>query len=153
MGRFLPKTAFTRAALIVGLVIGLSQGVTLWFFARNAYLPGIREYARLTALQAELVFQPGGDASLGRRLGETTGILPGTPPDVRTPQTLVLSKPVVDRFRQELSERLGERATVRLEEDRQPILWVTAPSFEGGWLRVPMAFFRDYDRYLLLGWG
>src|SRR5690606_6006603 len=120
---------------------------------RNAYLPGIREYVRLTALQAELVFPVDGDASLGKQLGETTGIVAGTPPEFEEPRTLVLSRPVMERFRQELSERLGEDATVRLEDARQPVLWVTAPSFQGGWLRVPMSFFRDYDRYLLLGWG
>ena len=51
-----PRTAFVRSAIVVGLVIGVSQALTLWFFARNAYLPGIREYARLTVLQAELAF-------------------------------------------------------------------------------------------------
>ena len=51
-----PRTAFVRSAIVVGLVIGISQALTLWFFARNAYLPGIREYARLTVLQAELAF-------------------------------------------------------------------------------------------------
>lgn len=153
MPSLLPKTAFTRSALIVGLVIGLSQGVTLWFFARNAYLPGIREYARLTALQAELVFHTDGNPILGRRLGETTGIVPGTPANTRDPNSLILSRVVVGQFRNEVSALLGEPAEVRLEEGRQPILWVTAPSFQGRWLRVPMAFFRDYDRYLLLGWG
>ena len=93
MPHFLPKSSFARSALIIGLVIGLSQGITLWFFARNAYLPGIREYARLTALQAELVFQSEGNASLSRRLGETTGINPGTPPELRRPQSLILSRP------------------------------------------------------------
>ena len=121
--------------LIIGLVIGLSQGITLWFFARNAYLPGIREYARLTALQAELVFQSEGDASLSRRLGETTGINAGTPPELRRPESLILSRPVVERFRDEVSELLGEAATVRLEDERQPVLWVTAPSFGDRWLR------------------
>ncbi|WP_232802344.1 ATP-binding protein [Alloalcanivorax mobilis] len=153
MVSLLPKSAFVRAALIVGLVIGLSQGITLWFFARNAYLPGIREYARLTALQAELVFQSDGDASLARRLGETTGISTGQPANLREPDSVILSRPVVEQFRDEVSRLLDEPAQVRLEEARQPILWVTAPSFEGRWLRVPMAFFRDYDRYLLLGWG
>lgn len=153
MPSLLPKSAFVRAALIVGLVIGLSQGITLWFFARNAYLPGIREYARLTALQAELVFQSEGDASLGLRLGETTGILAGQPGDLREPDSVILSRPVVEQFRDEVSRLLGEPAEVRLEAARQPVLWVTAPSFQGRWLRVPMAFFRDYDRYLLLGWG
>ena len=38
MPNFLPKSSFARSALIIGLVIGLSQGITLWFFARNAYL-------------------------------------------------------------------------------------------------------------------
>lgn len=153
MPSLLPKSAFVRAALIVGLVIGLSQGMTLWFFVRNAYLPGIREYARLTALQAELVFQGDGDASLSRRLGETTGITTGQPAKLRDPQSAILSRPVVEQFRDEVSALLNEPAQVRLEEGRQPILWVTAPSFEGRWLRVPMAFFHDYDRYLLLGWG
>ena len=37
MPNFLPKSSFARSALIIGLVIGLSQGITLWFFARNAY--------------------------------------------------------------------------------------------------------------------
>ena len=66
---------------------------------------------------------------------------------------MLLSQPVVSRFREELEERLNETVTVRLEDSRQPVLWVSAPSFEGRWLRVPMEFFRDYDRYLLLGWG
>ncbi|HBM23095.1 MAG TPA: two-component sensor histidine kinase, partial [Alcanivorax sp.] len=133
MPNFLPKSSFARSALIIGLVIGLSQGITLWFFARNAYLPGIREYARLTALQAELVFQSEGDASLSRRLGETTGINAGTPPELRRPESLILSRPVVERFRDEVSELLGEAATVRLEDERQPVLWVTAPSFGDRW--------------------
>lgn len=153
MPRFLPKTAFTRSALIVGLVIGLSQAISLWFFARNAYLPGIREYARLTALQAELVFHSEGSPTLGRRLGATTGIVPGNPDNAHAPDGLILSRVVVGQFRNEVSELLDEPARVRLEDARQPILWVTAPSFQGRWLRVPMAFFRDYDRYLLLGWG
>ena len=66
-----PRTAFVRSAIVVGLVIGISQALTLWFFARNAYLPGIREYARLTVLQAELAFddsRAAADADLADRL-------------------------------------------------------------------------------------
>ena len=154
MPKLYPRTAFFRAALIVGLVIGLSQAITLWFFARNAYLPGIREYARLTALQAELIFEEGADSDfLEERLGATTGIGVGTPPNLREPDSLLLTRPVVKQFGDELAELLDEPVTVRLEDARQPVLWVNAPSFEGTWLRVPMVFFRDYDRYLLLGWG
>ena len=39
-----PRTAFVRSAIVVGLVIGISQALTLWFFARNAYLPGCLLY-------------------------------------------------------------------------------------------------------------
>lgn len=153
--KFYPRTAFARSAIVVGLVIGISQALTLWFFARNAYLPGINEYARLTALQAELVFAPDAtdDDRVIKRLGQATGIGPGQPDNLQKEGKLLLSRPLVKRFREGLEERLEQPVTVRLEDSRKPTLWVTAPSFEGRWLRVPMAFFRDYDRYLLLGWG
>ena len=151
---FYPRTAFVRSAIVVGLVIGISQALTLWFFARNAYLPGIREYARLTVLQAELAFSADGqdDNRLAGRLANATSIEVAKPKNLHE-GTMLLSQPVVSRFREELEERLNETVTVRLEDSRQPVLWVSAHSFEGRWLRVPMEFFRDYDRYLLLGWG
>ena len=80
--KFYPRTAFVRSAIVVGLVIGISQALTLWFFARNAYLPGIREYARLTVLQAELAFddsRAAADADLAHRLGNATGIAVAIP--------------------------------------------------------------------------
>ena len=152
--KFYPRTAFVRSAIVVGLVIGISQALTLWFFARNAYLPGIREYARLTVLQAELAFSAEGqdDNRLAGRLANATSIEVAQPQNLHE-GTMLLSQPVVSRFREELEERLNETVTVRLEDSRQPVLCVSAPSFEGRWLRVPMEFFRDYDRYLLLGWG
>jgi len=150
-----PRTAFVRSAIVVGLVIGISQALTLWFFARNAYLPGIREYARLTVLQAELAFddsRAAADADLAHRLGNATGIAVAIPEKLHD-GTMLLSRPVVGRFQEELEGMLEEPVTVRLEDNRQPVLWVNAPSFGEQWVRVPMAFFRDYDRYLLLGWG
>lgn len=151
--RFFPRTSFVRSALVVGLVIGLSQALTLWFFARNAYLPGIREYARLTVLQADLAFRgEDRDPLLSARVAAATDIgpasgAPGESGGIR------LSRPVVERFRDEVEELLGEPVVLRIEDGRELVLWVTAPSFDGEWLRVPMNFFRDYDRYLFLGWG
>lgn len=152
--RFPPRTARARAALVVGLVVGFSQALALWFFARNAYLPGIREYADLTALSAELAIAGGTDEATARRIGQFTGVTVVDsyhPPSLDTPSLLAV--PVVERFREEVQERLGEPVTVLLEEDRKPILWVNGASFGDRWLRVPMNFFRDYDRYVLLSWG
>lgn len=151
--RLPPRTALGRAALVVGLVVGLSQALALWFFARNAYLPGIREYAELTVLNVELALDGGTDSATAQRIGKATGITvvnryAGVPHE-----TSFLSRSVVDRFQEEVQDRLGEPVTVLLEDDRKPILWVTAKSFNGRWLRVPMNFFRDYDRYVLLSWG
>jgi len=151
--RLPPYTALGRAALVVGLVVGFSQALALWFFARNAYLPGIREYAELTVLSVDVARAQEADAATIERIGRATGIVwvdsyRGTPHEMS-----YLSRPVVERFRDEVQERLGETVTVLLEEDRKPILWVTAASFDGRWLRVPMNFFRDYDRYVLLSWG
>lgn len=152
--RLLPRTAFARSAMVVGLVIFLTQVLTIWFFARNAYLPGIREYSRLTVLQAELSFHDETrDPEGARRLGETTGIIVADPPDAREGRVPWITRPVVGSFRNEIQRELEETVFVRFEDSRRPVIWVTAASFNGKWLRVPMTFFRDYDRYLLVGWG
>jgi two-component system osmolarity sensor histidine kinase EnvZ len=153
--RFLPATSFGRSALVVALAVGVSQVLTLWFFARNAYLPGIREYARLTVLQADLALEPDqGQRAAAARLSEATGITiaeAGREPD--DDAWPLLSRPVVSRFGREVEKLLDEPARVRLAGETKPVLWVTADSLSGRWARVPMSFFRDYDRYLLLGWG
>lgn len=152
--RLLPRTALGRTALVVGLVVGFSQALALWFFARNAYLPGIREYAELTVLYADMVFVEEADPATLERFRRATGISDTPRLQIsRQGGGSLLSGPVVDRFQEELEERLGEQTDVLLEEDRKPILWVSAPSFGPRWVRVPMNFFRDYDRYVLLSWG
>ena len=152
--RFFPRTAFVRSALIIGLVIGLSQALTLWFFARNAYLPGIRESARLTLLQAETAIYPATrDAALAERLADATGIDVGRRARPRDDEVPLFAGPVVERFQREMERVTDEPARVRYEEGRTPVLWVNVPSFGDEWMRVPMDFFRHYDRYLLIGWG
>lgn len=149
----LPRSAFGRTAVIAGLIIFLSQALSLWFFARNAYLPGIREYAELTALHASASIGDEADAEMARRLAEATGIKISHDREPPKDESSFLSRPVVDRFRLELEELLNEAVIVRLQENKAPVLWVTAQSFQGQWIRVPMQFFRHYDRYLLIGWG
>lgn len=151
---FLPRSAFLRIALIIGLVIGLSLALALWFFARNAYSPGIQEYAQLTALQADTASRQGWQNRLMvKRIGDATGITLQPSAPVVKRSLPFLSRQVVTRFHDDVQGLLGEPVEVRLENSRPPVLWVTADSFKGHWLRVPMDFFRDYDRYLLLAWG
>lgn len=152
--RLTPKTSFTRSALLVGLVVFITQILTVWFFARNTYLPGIREYSHLTLLQAELSFhEETKDPEAAERLGELSGIRLGTPPDSDDANVPWYIAPVVQGFRKELESIFKEPITVRFEDMRRPVLWITAPSFEQQWMSVPMTFFRDYDRYLIVGWG
>ncbi len=150
----LPRTAFLRIALIMMLIIGFSQALALWFFARNAYAPGIEEYARLTVLQAHTAqryhWQPN-EAS--KRITRATDItLHDAPPALPSELTL-LSQQLVERYRTAVTGKLQEPVTVKLQESKPIALWVTAPSFEGHWLRVSMGFFRYYDSFLLLAWG
>ncbi len=149
-----PKTAFARSALVVGLVIGLSQALTLWFFVRYAYLPGISETSRLTVLQAQVSIYPETrDRGLADGVARATGIEPASDPGPVDQDKPLFAGPVVDRFRKEMEELMDEPVEVRYEEGRTPILWINAPSLGEHWLRVPMNFFRHYDRYLLIGWG
>lgn len=149
----LPRSAFARTAMIVGLIVGLSQALSLWFFARNAYLPGIREYAELTHLYASASSGSQADADMARRIADATGIqvVQGRlPPE---DEASFISRPVVERFQLEVEELLGEPVIVRMQEGKSPVLWVTGASFDHQWVRVPMKFFRHYDRYLLIAWG
>lgn len=151
---FVPRSAFARTALVVGLVIFISQVLTFWFFARNAYLPGIREYSRLTLLQAELsIYEDTRDEHAANRFGELVGIYVATPPSAEDDEGSWVNRPIVERFQEELEKIFKEPVSVRIEESRRPVLWVNAPSLGENWIRVPMSFFRDYDRYLLIGWG
>lgn len=152
--RLAPKSSFARSALLVGFVVFLTQILTVWFFARNTYLPGIREYSHLTLLQVELSFKEDTqDPEAAERLGELSGIRLGTPPDAEEASVPWYISPVVRSFRKELEKIVDEPITVRFEDMRRPVLWISAPSFEGQWMSVPMTFFRDYDRYLMVGWG
>ena len=152
--RLFPRTAFARSALVVGLVIGLTQALALWFFVRYAYLPGISESARLTMLQAEVSIYPDTrDRLLADGVARASGIEPAEGPVPDSQDAPLFAGPVVERFRREMEDLMDESVEVRYEEGRTPVLWVTAPSLEEQWLRVPMNFFRHYDRYLLIGWG
>ena len=149
----LPRTAFGRTAVITGLIVGLSQALSLWFFARNAYLPGIREYAELTHLYASASVGDQADIEMARRIAAATGIEIAAnrlPPEE---EPSFIARPVVDRFQLEVEVLLKEPVIVRMEESKSPVLWVTSPSLNNEWIRVPMKFFRHYDRYLLIGWG
>ena len=149
----LPRTAMGRSAVVAGLVIFVSQALSLWFFARNAYLPGIREYAELTALQVDLHLTSQQGDTVAGRVAQTTGISVTNTRPVLDATPSFLSRWVAERFRDELEDVLGEPVEVGLREERSPVLWVTSDAFDGAWVRVPMTFFRNYDRYLLVGWG
>jgi len=152
--RLIPKTSFSRSALLVAMVVFLTQVLTLWFVARNAYLPGIREYSQLTQLQAELtLYEETRDLEASKRFSDVTGIRFDTPPSAEEGDVPWVIAPIVNNFREEVEGHLGEPIQVRFEDSRRPVLWLNGPSFEGQWMRVPMTFFRDYDRYLVVGWG
>lgn len=150
----IPKTSFTRSAVLVGLVVFITQILAVWFFARNAYLPGIREYSRLTLLQAEMTFyEETQDLEAAKRFGDLSGIRVESNPEGEASTIPWYVKPVVRSFSKEVEEIFDEPVTVHYEEARRPVLWMKAPSFEGQWMSVPLTFFRDYDRYLMVGWG
>src|SRR5690606_13362177 len=137
----LPRSAFARTAIIVGLIVGVSQALSLWFFARNAYLPGIREYAELTHLYAGAATGSEADADMARRIAAATGIQVVANREPPEEDISFISRPVVERFQQEVEELLSEPVIVRMEEGKSPVLWVTGASFDHQWVRVPMKFF------------
>ena len=150
----LPRTAFGRTAVITGLIVGLSQALSLWFFARNAYLPGIREYAELTHLYASASVGDQADIEMARRIAAATGIEIAAnrlPPEE---EPSFIARPVVDRFQLEVEVLLKEPVIVRMEETHRELVGRTMQNIRTAGGRVLGTFLTglapdraDSDKY------
>lgn len=152
--RLLPRSSFARVALVVALAIVVSLLLSYIFFAYNLYGPSLREYARLTVVQAKyLEANKESEAKFQQQLSEATGITVVSAKDVPEHNHVPVVASLVEYYRGLVQDALGEPVTVRFVYQATPTVWINAPSFNGGWLKVPLHFFRHHDRYLVFTWG
>jgi two-component system osmolarity sensor histidine kinase EnvZ len=155
-----PKSAVWRTTLVVGLVVVVSQYLSVAFFWTNLYLPEIRQHAHYSAVfvaqlrDAEHV-RPKDPQALDMQewIHNTAGL-----EIVRDPNAFpkAYDRPVAEIFLQpfetQLSQDLNEPVDVYFAAKPTPRVWISVPSMPGIWIREPLVFYAQYNPYIIIAW-
>ncbi len=137
---------------MVWLVILLSQISTLWFAVYYLYLPGVKQNAKLVALEMDsiryLVDDERRDELLAR-LQQEHNIDVTSDPFIVPAENEGLFGEI---FVQPMRERMGRGAEVRLGLEPSPGLWVSTPQLGSLWVRFPFENFGRYEAIAFLTW-
>jgi two-component system, OmpR family, osmolarity sensor histidine kinase EnvZ len=160
LNRLKPKSAVWRTTLVIGIVVLVSQYLSVAFFWTNLYLPEFRQHAHYTAVQirmlraAELEADDPADAfETHSAVKASTGI-----EVIRDPAAYpnVIEKPFVelftDIFERQLTQELNEPVDVYFKFKPTPVLWISVPSMNGVWIREHLLFFANYNPYIIIAW-
>lgn len=160
LNRLKPKSAVWRTTLVIGVVVLVSQYLSVAFFWTNLYLPEFRQHAHYTAAQIRVLRTAEQQPELETRSQEvhhwvrnSTGI-----EVVRNPDEFpnVIEKPFVelftDVFESQLSQELNEPVDVYFKFKPTPVLWIHVPSMKDVWIREPLLFFAQYNPYIIIAW-
>ncbi len=158
LNRLKPKSAVWRTTLVIGIVVLVSQYLSVAFFWANLYLPEFRQHAHYTAAQIRLLRNAEQQAArdgenMQQLIRDSTGI-----ELVRDPHEFpnVIDKPFVEFFTNvfetQLSQELNEPATVYFKFKPTPVLWIQVPSMKEVWVREHLLFFAQYNPYIIIAW-
>lgn len=155
-----PRSAVWRTTLVIGIVVVVSQYLSVAFFWSNLYAPEFRQHAHYTAAHIRALRDaehaaPGASETtdIARWVKNSTGMV-----IVRNPENFptVVDKPFVeiftDVFQNQLNQELNEQVDVYFKFKPNPVLWIKVPSMEGVWLQEPLLFFAQYNPYIIIAW-
>ncbi|HEX6591576.1 MAG TPA: ATP-binding protein [Moraxellaceae bacterium] len=158
--RLKPRSAVWRTTLVIGIVVVVSQYLSIAFFWTNLYLPEFRQHAHYTAVQIRLLREAERQAvdttqafEMHNWVKTATGI-----EVIRDPHTFptVIDKPFVelftDIFERQLTQELNEPVDVYFKFKPTPVLWIYVPSMKDVWVREPLLFFANYNPYIIIAW-
>ena len=150
--KIIPRSSFWRTIWLVWLVILLSQISTLLFAVYHLYLPGIKQNAKLVALEMDTIrYLVDGErrTELLQRLQSQHKIEITADPDLIPPESEGLfGRLFVDPMR----SRIGEGSAVRLGFDPTPGLWVSTQQLGNLWVRFPLENVGRYEAIAFLAW-
>lgn len=160
LGRLKPQSAVWRTTMVVGLAVVISQYLSIAFFWTNLYLPEIRQHAHYSAVfvsalrEAEhrLTRDPQA-AQEQEQIKTTSGI-----EVVRDPHAFpnVYERPFAEifiaPFQEQLSQDLNEPVDVYFGAKPTPRIWISVPSMGNVWIREPLAFFAQYNPFIIIAW-
>ncbi len=156
-----PRSTVWRTTLVLGIVVLISQTLSLAFYSVNLYAPEVKQHARLSGTVLRLLRDEErktplrkGDTPREQWLKTEFGMVV-----VRDPQQFprVMDKPLADLFTdyyaRQLSHQLHETVRVFFVFKPIPVLWIAVPSLVGVWVREPLTYFADYNPFVIIAWG
>lgn len=158
--RLKPRSTVWRTTLLIGIVVIVSQYLSIAFFWTNLYLPELRQHAHYTAVHIDLLREAekraAGDSQsleMHEWVRKSTGI-----EVVRDAKHFpdVVEKPFVEIFttiiERQLGQELNEPIDVYFKFKPTPVFWIYVPSMKDVWIREPLLFFAQYNPWIIIAW-
>jgi two-component system osmolarity sensor histidine kinase EnvZ len=152
-----PRSSAMRTTLVIGIVVLLSQVLSIAFFWQNLYLPEIRQHAhssaikmlRLSAAEREGIAPAEIDHAL-RIYGNVEIVR--DPKRFPSPRDKWFAELFTDRFQKQLRREINYPSLVYFEFRPVPTLWISADTEKPMWVREELLFMQQYSPGIILGW-
>ncbi|MEL0027132.1 MAG: ATP-binding protein [Perlucidibaca sp.] len=153
-----PRSSVMRTTLVIGIVVVVSQALSIAFFWQNLYLPEIRQHAHTSALRLKLLREaeatgspsaPEIDAAL---LHFGNMVVVRDPARFPGPRDKWFAEIFTDRFQKQLRQELDDPSQVYFQFKPVPTLWITAPTKQPIWVYEELSFIQQYSPGIIVGW-
>lgn len=156
--RLKPRSSVMRTTLVVGIVVIVSQVLSIAFFWQNLYLPEIKQHAHTAALRLESLrmAEETGQPSAAEiddeilRFGNMSVIR--DPSKFPTPVPKWFAELFTNRFEKQIQFELEQSAQVYFEFKPTPTLWIKAPTKTPMWVSEELVFIQQYSPGIIIGW-
>lgn len=154
-----PRSSVMRTTLVIGLVVLISQALSIAFFWQNFHLPEIRQHAHSTAIRLQHLIRAealGPEAivdadELVHKLSNLRVIR--DPAAFPRTNDKWFAELFTDRFKRQIQREIHAPVEVYFDFKPTPILWVKVPTQEPVWVREDLLFIDQYNPVLILAWG
>ena len=159
-GRLKPRSTVWRTTLLIGIVLIVTQYLSIAFFWTNLYLPELRQHAHYAAVHIDLLREAEKKAATDvQSLEMHAWVKKATGIEIVREQSefpRVVDKPFVEIFttiiERQLSQELNEPIEVYFKFKPKPVFWIYVPSMKDVWVREPLLFFAQYNPWIIIAW-
>jgi len=153
-----PRSSTMRTTLVIGLVVIVSQVLSVTFFWQTLYLPEIRQHAHTTARHVQLLQlaernTPEARQQLDADLARLNGILVvRDPAEFPRLKDKWLAELFTGPYERQISRQVGAPVLSYFDYRPFPVLWTRLPTESPTWIAERILFVDEYNPFLVVGW-